>query len=195
MKSKWKYCVYFSYSLDGNIRFNCYSLDSKQDFNCSASTFSELLLKMTIIGIDLNEMNFNKVSMIQSVEDLLTKNKIPHLKYFGHGDCKWITYDEWNCSGHSMHQFCSWCIFLYRSNFARVNNDCYGIRRQRRKHTSKRKQSIQHQSLLYLAKSRNKRIWASQRMDIDVIRLANLDCRNWWFLALRRDRKCSKNIH
>ena len=49
---------------------------------------------MTIIGIDLNEVNFNKVSMIQSVEDLLTKNKIPHLKYFGHGDCKWITYDE-----------------------------------------------------------------------------------------------------
>ena len=94
MKSKWKYCVYFSYSLDGNIRFNCYSLDFKQDFNCSASTFSELLLKMTIIGIDLNEVNFNKVSMIQSAEDLLAKNKIPHLKYFWHGDCKWMTYDE-----------------------------------------------------------------------------------------------------
>lgn len=94
MKSKWKYCVYFSYSLDGNIRFNCYSLDSKQDFNCSASTFSELLLKMTIIGIDLNEVNFNKVSMIQSAEDLLAKNNIPHLKYLRYGESKWMTYDE-----------------------------------------------------------------------------------------------------
>lgn len=58
------------------------------------SSFSKLLLRLAIAGIDPNDVNFNKVSMIDNVEKTLDINKINHLRY-SHNDSEseWVTFD------------------------------------------------------------------------------------------------------
>lgn len=104
---KWKYIVDFVWQDHcrveaGNntqeVIFQLFEyIDDHRSYSLvvSEDTFSKLLLRLAIAGIDPNDVNFNKVSMIDNVEKALDINKINHLRY-SHDDSEseWVLFDD-----------------------------------------------------------------------------------------------------
>lgn len=77
-QKKWKYFVSFScrdpgssledLKIDDIINFFYILYNSNFDRILTEDSFPKLLLMMAITGIDANEVNFNKVSMLNDVE-------------------------------------------------------------------------------------------------------------------------------